>query len=97
MKNFKLYWLFYKSTIAINFSISCIFLLINIELFPVSLFTIGHLASFGFKEVFRPGEYYLYYNIGLTKMQLFFVALLLNIFFASLIICLCLTYLKLIA
>ena len=94
-----MYWAFYKSTLAINIFTSLFFCLVarNINVFALSLVTIGLFFDFLYKEVVRPYEYYFYYNRGISKIKLIIFCMLVNVSASVLfliIVQLCRTFLK---
>jgi len=88
-KRSKLYWAFYKSTITINLVVSLMLFLVtgvSITVFAVSLVTAGLFFAFLYKEIWRPREYYFYYNWGISKVKLMLFCVLVNILPAALIL-----------
>lgn len=48
------------------------------KVLPISLMTSGSLLSFYYKSLSHKGDYFFYYNRGLSKMQLFLFTVLMN-------------------
>jgi|GEM_PF-3246415 len=73
---------FYRSTLALNwgFSLACA-ILVFIQfpkVLPISLMSSGSLLSFYYKSLSRKGDYFFYYNRGISKTQLLLFTLLMN-------------------
>ena len=75
----RLFWTFWKSTLAVNLLVSFIVslfaglwsdMMASIKIFPLCFMTAGPLLSFFYKEIARPNEYYFYNNRGISKYQL---------------------------
>ncbi|SEH57254.1 hypothetical protein SAMN02927937_00280 [Paenimyroides aquimaris] len=91
MRTLRLKLQFYKSTLLINLlvSLSILFLTKSVSAFIFSLTVIGFLAAIFYKEVYRKNEYYLYYNAGLSKLQLVLFCFLINCVWSFFIKILC--------
>lgn len=85
MLKFRLFWMFYKSTLFYNILISLMpcFLGGNVSFFFFSFCTIGFLTSIIFKEEYRQDEYYLYYNNQISKKNLILISFFTNIFIST--------------
>jgi hypothetical protein len=85
VRDIKLYWAFYKSTLPVNWIISVSFALILSlpepakapALMPIMLMTVGPAVSI-LKRLSNEDECYFYYNCGITKMKLIPVNFLFN-------------------
>jgi hypothetical protein len=100
MSKSKLYWEYYKSTLALSLSSSVIFAFIiseglknlpieRLPLYVIFLFCFmfgGAFAAFFYKEVSRKGEYYFYYNRGISKMSLWVITEVTNILIGGMLI-----------
>lgn len=75
----RLYFEFYKSTLAVNLFISFIWLFYSLGTFFISFCTFGLIAVFLFKEYYRKNEYYFYYNNSINRTTLFMFCFILNI------------------
>ncbi len=72
---------FYKSTVPLNLAISIVpFIVGGIDFFEAIFLTIGFFSSYPIKEVNRKNEYLFYYNNGISKLQLWMYAYILNFF-----------------
>lgn len=80
---FRLLLAFYRSTLALNwgFSLACAIMAIPQlpKVLPISLMTGGSLLSFYYKRLSRKGDYFFYYNRGLSNTQLFLFTTVMNI------------------
>lgn len=78
----RLLFTFYRSTLSLNwgFSLACAILVFVQfpKVLPISLMTAGSLLSFYYKNLSRKGDYFFYYNRGISKTQLFFFTILMN-------------------
>ncbi|OJV67626.1 MAG: hypothetical protein BGO42_16470 [Flavobacterium sp. 40-81] len=79
-KNLRLYFEFYKSTLAINLFISLIWIFNSLGTFFVSFCTFGLLAAFIFKEYYRKNDYFFYYNTHISRNSLFLFCFITNLF-----------------
>jgi len=96
MRNIRLYFYYYKTTLFINWSTSLFFaflfsgfsLIPFIYIFSMLSMTLGFLISFLIKQssFINKEEYYFFYNVGITKIKLTLFCSILNIIFAVLII-----------
>ena len=79
----KLLFIFYRSTLALNWSASLGFAFVVFPKFsiilPVMLMTAGSLLSIWYKDLSRNNDYYFYYNRSLGKAQLMLFAVLMNL------------------
>lgn len=79
----KLLFIFYRSTLALNWSSSLAFAFVLFPKFsiilPVMLMTGGSLLSIWYKDLSRKNDYYFYYNRGLSKAQLMLFSVLMNL------------------
>lgn len=83
VQRIKLIWEFYKSTIAIAWSVafgtSLILYKHFTQVFLFSTITLGPFVSFLYKELAQKKEYYFYYNRGISKVQLILFTCLINL------------------
>ncbi len=56
------------------------------NLLSIGLMTFGPLISFTYKEWARSGEYYFYYNQGITKVKLILFGVIVNVLLGVLIL-----------
>lgn len=64
-------WEFFKSTLVVNLSLSCVFILFGgIATFTYVFLSLGFIVSIAVKEIHQKNNYFFYYNNGLTKVQL---------------------------
>ena len=84
----KLYFNFHKSTLFVNWIISFAITLFFFSLknFAITTFTAGFLIALFQKELTRRNEYFFYYNVGITKINLIIVNFSLNFLFAQFLI-----------
>jgi len=79
---FRLLFAFYRSTLVLNWGFSLACAIIGFiqfpKVLPISLMTSGSLLSFYYKSLSHKGDYFFYYNRGLSKMQLFLFTVLMN-------------------
>lgn len=79
----RLLFTFYRSTLALNwgFSLACsIVVFIQLpKVLPISLMTSGSLLSFYYKSLSRKGDYFFFYNRGISKTQLLTFTLMMNV------------------
>lgn len=79
----KLLFIFYRSTLMLNWSASLGFAFVVFPEFssvlPVMLMTGGSLLSIWYKDLSRKNDYYFYYNRGLGKGQLMLFTVLMNL------------------
>jgi len=100
MSKLKLYWEYYKSTLILNLSSSVLLAFIISEaskslplarlsfqiIFLLCFMFGGAFLSFFYKEISHKGEYYFYYNQGISKIRLWIVTLSTNILLGGLLI-----------
>ncbi len=82
MYKIKLYFFFYKNTIFINYSVSLIYTIlsgISIFNFLLMMCSGGYFSSIIYKYTYRKNEFYMYYNAGISKFELFFSNLIINL------------------
>lgn len=87
-------WTFYKSTLLVNVVCSSAipfadfpdYLQFFPQLFGLSFITFGLLVSFIYKESVRRDEYYFYYNLHTSRLQLYLGCLVINIPIAVILI-----------
>jgi len=86
-RNLKLKLEFYKSTLIINLIISVVFGLLtkSVNAFGFSFTFIGFSVALFYKEIYRKQEYYLYFNAGISKLQLIVFCFLVNCLFSILV------------
>ncbi len=86
-RDIKLKLEFYKSTLIINLIISLFFAFLtkSVNAFGVSFTLIGFSAALFYKEIYRKHEYYLYYNAGISKLQLVIFCFIVNCLFSILV------------
>lgn len=79
---FRLLLTFYRSTLALNWGFSLACAIIGFVQFPkvlpVSLMTSGSLLSFYYKSLSHKGDYFFYYNRGISKNRLLLFTILMN-------------------
>ena len=87
--NLRAYWQFYRTMLPFCLAFGIVTMLAVGLLWGFLFFTIvGPLIGLlGFKA-FRNGEYFFYYNLGLTKLKLFRVAFIFNLAVAIPVFCL---------
>ena len=80
MNKISIYWEFHKSTLLINWVFSVVIAtIVSPWLFPVVTMTGGPILSLFYKEMSRKKEYYFYYNLGITKMNLMVISMVFNL------------------
>jgi len=87
MNKLSIYWEFHKSTLLINWVFSIVIAtVVSLWLFPVLTMTGGSLFSLFYKELSRNKDYYFYYNLGITKMELIVISMVFNIMIGTLLL-----------
>jgi hypothetical protein len=86
MIKLKLYWEFYKSVILINLTLIYVSLKYNYETIFVNLCFFAIPIIFIYKRYFRENEYYFYYNMNISKLNLFTFCFIVNFFIATAIL-----------
>jgi len=93
MQKPKLYWEYYKSTLFFNLSSSVLLTIVLLEaakslsiahlsfqiLYLLCVMSCGTFISLFYKELSRKGEYYFYYNQGISKLKLWIATITTNI------------------
>ncbi len=78
---------FYKSTIALNFSVSVFgFIFGGFNTFFVMILSFGFFMSLIFKEVYRKSDYLFYFSNGISKTRLIGFSFILNTIFSGFLI-----------
>jgi len=79
---FKLLFIFYKSTLLLSITCGVMLGAINFHLFFVAFgfgfLSAGSVISLTYKEISKQHEYYFYYNKGISKLALILSCILLN-------------------
>ena len=71
---------FYKTTLPVNLALSlCALLLAHLDGFVLIFMTLGFVFSLLIKEVNNKSEYFFYYNNKVTRLELWFFSLVLNL------------------
>ncbi len=71
---------FYKTTLPVNLTLSlCALLLAHFEGFVLVFMTLGFIFSLLIKEVNNKTDYLFYYNNKVTKFELWFFSLIINL------------------
>jgi len=83
MRKIRLYWAFYKSTLATSILVAFACAFLNIAIFwyllSVGFMTCGTFLSLLYKNLVRHNEYYFYNNCGISKYQLIAFTITINV------------------
>ena len=77
--NYRAYWQFYKSCFPFIVTAALVCAVFGIIPAIVVLFTIANGIGFLAFSLLKPQEFYFYYNLGISKVQLFISCCLLNL------------------
>ncbi len=86
MKKFNIYIHFYLSTLFITLPLSIIAFFIDSVFFVFTFILYSNLVVYLFKKIYKEKEYYFYYNLNISKLELYTFCILINIIFSIFIL-----------